>query len=67
MSAHSLPSRRPDRYRVVFQTVAGYCSYDVSTVSEARRRAKAEGGYVLAQWIEREELGRSYVRSERLR
>lgn len=67
MSVRDRQSYQPDRYRVCFETAAGLCSYDVSTEAKARRRAKLEGGYVLAQWYCRDENGRSYIDSERLR
>ena len=60
-------SHYPDRYRVCFDTIAGHCSYDVYTEAEARKRAKLERGYVLAQWYCTDENGRTYIDSERLR
>ena len=67
MSIRDRRSFQPDRYRVCFQTVAGFCSYDTYSEAEARRRAKIEGGYVLAQWYCVAEDGRTYIDSERLR
>ena len=67
MSVRDRQTFYPNRYRVCFQTVAGLCSYDVRSEAEARRRAKAEGGYVLAQWFCTDENGRTYIDSERLR
>jgi len=67
MSVRDRQSHYPNRYRVCFKTVAGLCSYDVYSEAEARRRAKLEGGYVLAQWYCTDEDGRSYIDSEVLR
>lgn len=66
MAIRDRRSHSPDRYRVCFETVAGLCSYDVSSKKEALRRARLEGGYVLAQWHCTDENGRTYVDSELL-
>ena len=67
MSVGDRETHYPNRYRVCFETVAGLCSYDVYNEAEARRRAKLERGYVLAQWYCTRDDGSTYIDSEPLR